>query len=504
MIRQSTVLAMAPIAIELANKGINISENVGDMIKGLNEASLGLAQYTDETVAVDLPENTKENTEHSDIQSVIYPSIAAVIRSSLGVISKNVKPILVRADELIRQSVGTNSNLDAILQHVRIDMTNMEPEFLVSSMCPSTIPPSFANAPNIKTGDMVVGNWPVCENAEELVDMIRVDHPALYTFFSNPEEIREVYNNFFANKYFWAIFDSRSRDGDLINVLNQNHYKFSSFRAMVILSLLVNKFRSMDTPFAGVMGVSLEDYRVNLNLLRDLTNTILARFRALWLERAKAGLVILDDDTEFKAASYGVLEGLPVIQGTIRIGYNNAMLDVFAENEEESIIDYAIGYVYARQRGYNVKDVVTDRDVIVNAMKEYCGDVNTFARGAQLKIAIEAVQTATREFSAKPENQAVLDLIKIDVPAANKISVAINKEVDLRILLDTPSFIDDIAKNEASLMSSPLAVTLAGVFGSPIAAEILKSNLNSGTATQEQQRKRLTGSIVSAIINRLV
>lgn len=503
MIRQTTVLAMTPIAMVLTDKNIDLSAKVSDLIKGLNDASGSVNAYTPDNLATELPAATAEG-EHADIQAVTFPALAGTIRASLNVIAKMVKPVLTATDRNLTIALSNEGVVDAACNYVQVDMTNMEPEFLTSGMCPTEIPVSFSQNPQINAKDLVRGNWPRCENAKEIADTIRVENSVLYTFFSDAEEVAKVYNQFFADKYFWQIFDSRVREGDVINVLNANHYRFSSFRSMVILSLLVNKFRSMDTPWDGVMGVSLEDYRANLNFLRDLCNTVLARFRALWLDRAKAGLVILDEDTKYAPAEYGNMTGVPVISGTIRIGYNNAMLNMFAENAEESIIDYALGYVYAKVRGYKVKDVVTDRDVVVSAFKEYLGDLSAAQRVNYSTAGKEAFLKAARAFCTDPENEAIVELIKCDTPAAGRLGVAIGQSIDLSSFFSNEYMVGRILDGKSSCMNTALAVELAKVFGSPIAAEILLNNMQSEAASPEHQRKVLTGAIVAAILKRLV
>lgn len=503
MIRQETILAMTPIATALTEKNIDLSEKVGDIVKGLNDASGSLNSYTADNIVTELPEATKEG-QHSDIQSVIYPGLAAAVRSSLGVISKMIKPVLVETDRNIRMNLCNQGVLDSAMNYIRVDMTNMEPEFLTSGMCPVEIPASFASNPQINVNDLVKGNWPRSENAAELTEQITVENNVLYPFFRDPEEVNNVYNRFFVDKYFWSIFDSGVREGDTINVLNPTHYKFKSFRDMVILSLLVNKFRSMDTPWEGVMGVGLDDYRANLNFLRDLCNTVLARFRSLWLERAKAGLVILDEDTKFGPATYGNMEGVNVISGTVRIGYNNAMLDMFTEKDEASIVDYALGYVFAKIRGYRVKDVVTDSDVVIGSFKEYINDLESAQRKNFSTVGKEAFLKAASDFCKDPANETVVELIKADVPAAGRLGVAISQKLDLGMFFSNEYMMANILDEKTSTLQTALAVNMAEVFGSPMAAEILKNNMNGENSSPEHQRKVLTGSIIAAIIKRLV
>ncbi|QDJ96968.1 virion structural protein [Aeromonas phage D3] len=502
MIRQSTILAMTPIAMELSNKNIDLSDKVGDIIKGLNDVSAGVAAMTEDNVAVNLPE-AADDGDHSMIQAEVNARLAAVIRASMGVISNCVKPILKDADRLISNCIGEGGALDAALSQIRIDMTNMEPAFLASGMCPSEVPASFAQNPTINVNNIIKGNWPRIEDAHEVYKLIDVDVDVINPFLTDPDEIKKVYNDFFADKYYWTIFESRVREGDVVNVLNPHHYKFSSFRSMVILSLLVNKFRSMDDPFDGVMGVSLEDYRANLNFLRDLTNTVLARFRFVWLDRAKAGLVIIDEDVKVAPATFGPLEGIETVQGTIRIGYNNSMLEVFANKEEESIIDYALGYAYAKYRGYKVRDVITDGDVVVSAYKEYIHGISAAMTVNADKQGREAFLTACRNFSTDEKNKGYLEVIKSDVPLSNRIAVAVNSRINLEGFF-TEYLVNGIARGERSTMGTALAVELAEIFGSPIAAEILKNNMGGTPASIEQQRKILTGSIVAAILKRLV
>lgn len=506
MITQSAVLAMTPIAMALTERGVDLAENVSDVIKGLNDCTSNLVGFTPDNIANDLPEYTRDVAEHSNVQALVFPKLAEALRGSMYVISRQVKPILVEADNLIRNSLGYSdgNSQDVMCNYLRIDMTNLEPEFLNSALCPSEIPATISAAPTFDMTNLVRGNWPVIEDAKMLRDLIWVEADVLYPFFEDAEEIRSIYNDIFANKYWWNLFNSTVREGNVIDVRSDAHYRFSSFRKLVIASLLVNKLYATDDPFEGITGVSLDEYRSNLRMIKDFLNAALARFRQIWSTRAAAGLVILSDNVTYSKADWGPLEGTVVLQGTISIGYNQAMLEMFASNEEESIVSYAFGAAYCKARDYYFKDAVTDRDVVIGAFKEYAGDVNHALTQNANKVGRGALVTALRNAATKPEYEMLLEKFDQTIPKATRIISELQAKVNLETFFDNNYLLGHIAKGESSLMNTSIAVEIARLFGSEIAAEILLNNMDAKPGPVEEQRMLLTGSLVASLVKRLV
>ena len=504
MISQSAVLAMTPIAMALTERGIDLAENVSDVIKGLNDCTSNLVGFTPDNIATDLPEYTREVKEHSDVQALVFPKLAEVLRGSMYVISRQIKPILTEADQLIRQQLSADNAQDAMQNYLRIDMTNLEPEFLNSALCPTEMPETIAAAPTFDLSKMVAGNWPRVEDPGMILDKIRVDVEVLYPFFTDAEEVAAVYNDIFASKHWWNLFNSTVREGNVIDVRSESHYRFSSFRKLVIASLLANKFYSDDEPFEGVTGVSLDEYRANLRKIKDFLGAALARFRQIWSTRAAAGLVILGDNVTYGKADWGPLEGTNVLQGTISIGYNNAMLEMFASNDEESIVSYAFGAAYCNARGYRYRDIVTDREIVIGAFKEYTGDVHHALRHYANRVGRDALVTALRNASAKPEYELILERLDQSYPKSVRLQTLVQSKVKLETFFDNTYLLDKIVKGEASLMNTAIAVELSRLFGSEIAAEILLNNLEATPGPVEHQRMVLTGALIGSLIKRLV
>lgn len=504
MISQSAVLAMTPIALALSERGVDLSENVSDVIKGLNDCTANLVGFTPDNIAVDLPEYTRDVAEHSNVQAMVFPKLAEALRASMYVISRQIKPILVDADNQIRMNLGSDNSQDAMCNYLRVEMANLEPEFLNSGLCPEEMPATIQNTPTIDMKQLLRGNWPEVQDGNVLADLIRIDATVLHTFFSDAEEIKSVYNDIFANKYWWNLFNSTLREGSTIDIRNENHYRFSNFRKLVIASLLVNKFYASEDPFDGVTGVSLDEYRSNLRQVKDVLNACLARFRQIWSARAQAGLVILSENVEYKNAEYGCLEGYPVLQGTIQIGYNRAMLEMFAANEEESIISYAFGAAYCKVREYKYRDVITDRDVVIGAFQEYSGDVQHALRNNGNKVGREALVTALRNAAAKPEYEPILDRLDQGIPKSNRLLVELQNQINLETFFDNQYLMGNIVKGEASLMNTSMSIELAKLFSAPIAVEILMNNLQAAPGPVEHQRMVLTGANIASLIKRLV
>lgn len=503
MIKQSTVLMATPIAILAADKGIDLTEKVGDLITGLNETTANINGFTESNIAVDLPEYTALVGEHTETLEAATDIIADKIRSSLEVISKYIKPTLKAVEEEMKHKLDPANVAETIFGYLQVEMVNIEPEFLRSQFFPAAVPPTFVNVPSIRLSDLLKGNWPRVEG-EVLQEMISLPLPELQTFLADPEEIRKVYETLFVEKGFWSIFSSSAINNGVANIQNNGNYQFSNFRTLVIGSLLVNKLASQDDPIDGLTGVSLDEYRVSMIMTRDLFSTMLLRFKQIWESKAAAGVVILGDNVMYKVSDYGNMTGRETLMGHLSIGYNNAVLDMFADAEEMSLSEFAVGVVYAQKRGRRITDIITDKAIVVDAYKEYCRDVSTAMTGVKSKIAARAFSIVMEGLYSKEDYKPVIDTMEDTVAPNQRVLSRIRKHIDLELFFSNTSTLDSVVLGENSLMNTPLSYVMARVFDCPIAEEILLLNSRAEPGPIEHQRKVLSSSIDTVILNRLV
>ncbi|WNV45949.1 hypothetical protein [Aeromonas phage AerS_266] len=505
MINQSTVLISTPLALELDKEGVDVSERVGEIITGLNETTANLSGFTLDNIAVDLPDYTKTVLDHTTTIEVVTDKLADIVRGALYTISKYTKPILTRADQIVQSQIRSNSAADLAFEYLKTQQVDLEPDFLASAFVPSEYPGVFAEVTKVNIEKLFQGNWPSANDDDEIFNYIYVDSNLISPFLEDRKEVRRVYEDLFVNKNWWIIFDARVTQAGLIDVDIREHYlNFNKYRSLVIANLIINRLAADDSPYPGVTGVSLTDYRYNVKMAKDLMGAALYRFKTIWAEKAAAGIVILDNNVKYSVAEWGPLEGKSVLQGTVSIGYNRRALEMIANNEEASIVESAVGFIYAKQRGYNVKDVITDSQVVQESLREYYTDLELAVNANLTKVGINALSRACKEVACTEAWDPILESLESEGHKGDKIFNALNTSVALSNFFYNTSLISRVSRNEDSLMNSVLSVELCKLFGSEIAAEVLMKNLNTSIGSKEEQRKLLAASLRSVLIKRLI
>lgn len=503
MIKQQTVLMATPLAIMATEKGLNLHDMSSDIIKGLNETTASIVSFTEDNIATELPDYTAVVPDHTDVMEAASTMVADTIRGSLNTISSLIKPILVETEKRLRDAISADSAVETILSNIQLEMINIEPAFLNSFFYPKEPAASFRGIESIRLSDLLQGTYPRMSGAE-LVELISLDVPDLQPFFSNSAEVEAVYNALFVDKYFYTIFNPDVVSNGVAQIASPSNYRFSSFRTLVIGTLILNKLTSMDDPIDGVTGISLDEYRTSLRVTRDLFTTMLWHFKNIWEQRASAGIVIIDNKLEYRPVQDGVTGSLPMIKGPLTIGYNNAILTMFADSDQLSLSEYVMGFVYAKFRNYQVKDIITDKDVVVNAWREYQGDVNAALvvnKGtAARRIFIQVMES----LAAKEAYVPALEIMEDNLPLAQRALARVNQHVDLTAFFNNIPLLDAVVRGNNALMNTYLAAVLANVFDSPIAHEILTISAKTPAATKEQQRKALAHAIDQVIVKRLL
>lgn len=503
MITQQTVLMATPIALLATEKGIDLHEHVSDVIKGLNECTSNIRGFTEDNIAVDLPDYTKDVGEHTEVMEDVTTIIADRIRQALGIISKTVKPILKKVETQLRSEIDPGNVSEQVFNYVNVEMVNIEPSFLNSPFYPSEIPANFAGVPSVKLDQLLMGSYPDM-SAQDLVELIAVKVDDLATFFANPEEVKRVYDTFFVEKQWFELFSGSSVSNGSVNLNDYSNYPFKSFRSLVIGSLILNRLVANDDPIDGVTGVSLEDYRTSLRLTRDLFSTMLVKFKNIWEDRAAAGVVIISDGVKLENAHWGNLNGVNVLSGKLLIGYNNAVLDMFADREEMSLSEFAVGYVFAKLRGNQVRDIITDRETVIAGWLEYTSDLRAALITRKSEIARRVFVQVLEGLHADEAYSTFIDTIDEAITPSQRILGRVQQQMELSAFFANTKLIDAVVEGENSLMNTVLAAVLADVFESPIAKEILVVNATAPAGTIEQQRKHLSAAIDSVILNRLI
>lgn len=502
MIKQSTVLMATPLAMLATEKGLNLHEKATDLIKGLNETTASVVSFTDENIATELPDYTALVPTHSEALALASDVVADTIRGALYTISKAVKPILVETQTRLKSTMDAEAPVEVIMSHINLEMINIEPAFLNSAFYPKGPALTFQDVNHIRLDELLRGVWPRLTGTE-LSELIALPVPELESFFNDPSELQAIYETLFIEKNFYSLFDGRAIVNGVVDIKNPLNYRFTSYRTLVIANLLLNKLASLDDPLDGVTAVSLDDYRVSLQQTRDLFTTMLYHFKMVWEQRAQAGIVVLSDDVTFGASQDSIFGNTPFIRGKVTIGYNRAVLEMFANGNELSLSEYVLGSIYAKQRGYQVKDIITDKQVVCDAWREYRSDVAVAIVAAKGPAARRAFVSVLENLHTKEEYLPLIEAMEDNIPLSQRVVQRLTKHIDLNMFFNNIQMLDAVIRGDNSLMNTQLAVLLAEVFDSPIAVEILSENARTPAGTKEQQRKNLSRSIDHVIIKRL-
>lgn len=491
---------MTPLAM---NAKVDLTDKRQDVIKGLDGVSGGLIDYTLDNIAVELPEATEGDGEHTLILGETTNIIANHIRAALNIISKQIKPITKEIETNIINCVNGNSTVETIFNMVNVRMVNIEPSFFNSTFYPKAYPNSFNGINEVKATDLLKGSYPSL-SGQELLELIYADVEELQGFFENQDQIKNIYETIFVEKGWYSLFDGSSISEGVIKISNPENYSFDNFQAMVISCLITNRLVAMDDPLPGVTGVSLDDYRGSLYIARDMFTAMLVRFKELWAVRAAAGVVIIDNKAKYGKIDHGTLAGHEVITGSVTVGYNNAVLNMFAGAEDMSLSEFAIGYIYAKVLGIHIKDIITDRDAVSDAWKNYCTHVTSISSASKCELAENAARSALIAVGNNPAYEDILAAMPEDVGVTQKLLNRVTNRIDLKTLFSNQDFVNAIANKEVSLMGTALGSVLAAAFDCPIAEEILIENSRSKPGSLEHQRKMLSKAITKLIVKRLL
>lgn len=502
MIKQQTVLMATPIALLATEKGIDLHDKANDIIKGLDETTANIVSFTEDNIAVELPEYTALVPEHGEVLEATATIVADTIRGSLEAISKIIKPILVETETRLKDSITPDSAVECILDQISLEMVNVEPGFLASVYYPQAPADSLKAIQTIGLGSLFQGNYPQM-SGQELLDLIAIDVPDLQPFFANAKEVEDIYKSLFVEKYYYTLFNNDAIKDGVLNIASPLNYRFDSFRTLVIGSLLLNKLVTMDDPLDGVTGVSLDDYRASLRMTRDLFTTMLWNFKQIWEQRAAAGIVVIDNEIRYQPGN-GPTGDLAMLQGKLVIGYNNAVLTMFADSDQLSLSEYVLGFIYAKFRDYRVKDIITDKEIVVDAWKEYQSDVTAALVLNKSANAVKIFSTVLDSLSGKEEYLPIIETMEDNIPLSQRVMSRVNALADIKLFFSNTGLLDAILRGNNRLMNTQLAVVLAEVFDFPIAREILLHNASQPAGTLEQQRKHLSRAIDSVIISRLL
>lgn len=503
MIKQTTVLMATPIALVAAETGTDLHERAGDIIKGLNECTQDIVSFTPENIAQELPDYTRLVPEHTEVLDATTTVVADHIRNALYTISKTIKPVLVETQNRFKDAISPDSAAEEILRYVDMRLVNIEPAFFNSGFYPKAPANTFKEVAAIRLDSLLKGTYPEM-SGEELLELIYVDYPDLAPYFANPNEIKKVYDSLFIEKNFYHIFNADAIKDGVANINSAVNYRFDSFNTLVIASLILNKLVMSDAPLDGVTGVSLDDYRASLHQARDMLTTMLYQFKVIWETRAAAGIVILDNGISASPVR-DVTTMIPnAITGQVTVGYNNAVLEMFANSDELALSEYVIGYLYAKKRGYQVKDIITDKTIVVDAWKEYLGTVSAAMIVNKGTIANKIFSQVLSTLSMTEEFLPIVEIMEDSVPPNQRIHARISKQMDLTVFFNQPGLLDAVVRGNNSLMNTHLAVVFADALDVPVAKEILEYNNATPSSSVEHQRKLLTEAITRVIVKRLI
>lgn len=504
MISQNNVLTATSLVMNNNLGNYDLSDHYGNFILGLNTAVSSLDGYTLDNLATKLPENTKGESEHSLYLNEGADRLAKTIRLSLGVIKDYISPICRQLDEEIKHFSSLEQIQERIYNNLNITYININPEIFNSAFYPQTPNERYSSNVTATVSNFDLGKFD-SKTGEEVSQFISpsIPVPELDEYLNDYDLCSSVWRDLSWNSpdsIAWELFGTGGKDG----ILKPNEIKLSMVksRRLIVASLILSKLKVNEDPIDGLTGITLETYRQNVSILKDVIDHILFRIRNHYQANLKSGLYIEINNTDFNENG--------TFCGDVTVGYSEITMDYFSNSDDYSLTDILFGYLLIQKSGKDLgllNDVITNIDAINKVAQQYFATQTTRIVTEQKTEILGEVKNALKRMTQ--EGGVLFDYInatRTENETKDNNYWLLNQFDKrggcLEMFTHVP-FIDGIISGEQQVINTKFSVILAEVLNTPIAAQILKASLEGECGCQETQRKNLTKAIIKVILDTL-
>lgn len=486
MISLNSILVAQPIALSLQESEANIFDRSSDFVKSLCELSTGVESLTPENLATTIPQATDATSDHSIMQAQAIEKIAEGVNNSFLQIRQYLRPLDVAIREAISDYYAPDSGIEAIHNAFYVTYVELEHPFYTSSLFPTATPSPSIDYNNYSL-DMLsryANKFPSL-NVEKMGDLLSSTSDEFMAMFEMEEMTRD-YNNFISGGYWTELFP----------VVN-GKLKFDSpvmdVKCLVNLHILASRLNVSEDVIEGVTGMSLEDYRIFVHQLLNITIYALQRIRNTHQTLAQTDLPILKLEV-------GEYDKNGTFSGYMKVGLTDKAINAF-DSSDISLSEALIGYTKAKKdaNGTTLPPLMDDLKTYADVYRAYVKDVSLrLAEGAESRVR-RIVEEKVNEFQkTHSELQTNFESMNDDLPY-RRLCTAISEDIN-RFM---GGYLNNCIRGNMStyeyLAKPAIAIAVAKKLGMTFSAHILENSIVTSDMTLEQQRAKLAEATAEAI-----
>lgn len=503
MLRVEDVLTATPVVLEKVPKEFKLSEKANGIIQGLNASCMSIDGYTLDNIAVKLPRNTKEGSEHDLLMTQTVTKVAGAIAESLKIIKEYVIPSCDLIEKKIKE-IGTIATLkDLIYAKLLLKFYNVPNTFFDSPLFPDQPDNDYGKGVLFSINNFTgLGSWPE-KTYEEIIDLVSPASafPELQAALQDQNSVLKAWKSL-GNIPYWLNLSGIDIDARRVNT------GIGSINTLIVLALIINKLSLDENPYPGVTNVSLDNYRLYLSRIKRFLETLLCYAKQRLTSSLANGLYLETSNIKLEVCTDNKSQffGGEVLSGDVCVVYNDTIADFISNSDEYSLTSIVTGMLYADAKGMKAPA----GDLISNF--KFYKDVETqYSEPLKTKVIVNARNSAESKINVALNELANSahwsDYLSEDGKYTNltyrlEDLVKMNGGFLSQLLVD--SVINDIRTDKLKVANTVVAPVLADVLGAPIAAEILRDNISNNQMSAEKQRKQLGKAVAKIVAKKLL
>lgn len=505
MIKQQTVLTASSIAIEKVNPSVALINHVNSSIVGLCSTTLSMEGYTLDNIAVELPKNTNEDSEHSSLQEVVVKSIAPIVRQSLSAISEYVIPTCDRLEKALSYCYDRNKLIDYVFNKFVV-----QPHIIDKNLFDSII---FDIEPDADLLNGVLYTPIIKDNevsfpdltAEQIRNIVKdsLIYPEIKEIFSNDEDVVFGFKDIWDIPYF--IHEGR---GEKIDVKTVRIIPINLNR-LIITNIILHKLSSDENPLEGIVGIDLDKYNNYIASHKRFIKTVLYLTKERYKAYIAKGIDIDEIDVKYEEEKneYEQFYKARVLTGNAKVIITKEMVDYFNNTEQYSLTEMILGMVLGKVGfGENTyHENLIERFPLLNKVVQDYYQMLTNVLNMNIRI---SAKNYIREVIVELANGNIWKDYLDSLEGFNNVSklekILNTDNFNYNDILTTPHFVSEVINKRLRIANTLMAVNIAKGIGAPIAAEILEENINEDCSSAEKQRKVLAKAITMCVVRKLL
>lgn len=502
MIKVETVLTATPVVLEKIPDSRSLYDEMGKVIQGLDDICRAANVYTHDNIATRLPDSTHNDSQHELIMATVTTKISAAIRQSLEAVKTYIVPSCDKIEQAIKDVGGSHTTEDLMFAKLYIDFIHVGDDFFTSPVFPDAPDEKYGNDVLFSTDNIVnLGVWPKLDYAS-ILDIIPEanDYPELVGALSDSNAVEQAWAAL-GQHSFWLGTTGKELNAKNVSVTTE-------LKSLIVLTLLVNKFASLEDPFNGVTEISLDDYRRKIESTKRFLNTVLYFTRRRLAVAMASGVAVVKSDLKYDKCTEEQSQffGTDVLNGGCQVIYGDVVAEFFANSQNYSLSEAIVGMLVSEAKGTISKSTgfLTNTPYYTGVAKTYIKDLSMAVTNNITVSTKKAITRAINELANSPLWAEMLSEEGKYKNLAYRLEDLIKEKGGIIEPLLVPSINKRIRCGELCVANTIVSVVFAEVLGLPIAASILRNNISSEHLSVMQQRKRLAKAITRYVVESFI